>query len=448
MGDELDAPGLEAMLDYLHRSRGFDFTGYKRPTLGRRIRQRMTMLGLDTYPEYVDYIEVRPDELPRLFDMLLVNATGFFRDPAAWTFLRGWFAQRVARGSSSEPLRVWCAGCASGEEAFTLAMLLADALGPAQYAERVRIYATDLDEKALAEARRATYSREAVEVVPPDFKERYFTRAGSSFVFSTELRRATIFGRHDLVHDAPISRLDLVACRNTLMYFDAATQQRVLDKLHFALEDDGLLLLGNAETVQSHGIFTPVDAELRVFARASGPERERERDERPGASATGLELDATQAELRSTSEELASMNEELQSTNAELVTTTAELRQRGDELVAMSSFFGSILASFRWGVAVLDHDLLVRVWNPRMEKLWGLRVDEAVGKPFVALDIGLPLEPLATVARRSLATGTPDRRTVECTNHRGEPLRCMVTVTPLEAEEHGGVTLVIEEDAS
>jgi two-component system CheB/CheR fusion protein len=159
------------------------------------------------------------------------------------------------------------------------------------------------------------------------------------------------------------------------------------------------------------------------------------------------ELETTNEELQATNEELETMNEELQATNEELQAMNEELRQRGEEFVGVSNFFGSILATLHWGLAVLDRDLLVRVWNPRMEDLWGLRTDEVEGKPFVTLDIGLPTEQITGAIRSSLSSGAQEKRSVECTNRRGKPLRCTVTVTPLDADPRKGVTLVFEEQA-
>ena len=147
---------------------------------------------------------------------------------------------------------MWSAGCASGEEAYSLAMLLAEAWATEAFRERVKIYATDVDEEALAQARAARLRAKEVEAVPPDLLERYFERADGAYAFRKDLRRAVIFGRNDLVQDAPISRIDLLVCRNTLMYFNAETQARILRRLHFALRDDGFLFLGKAEMLLTH----------------------------------------------------------------------------------------------------------------------------------------------------------------------------------------------------
>ncbi|HEV8164961.1 MAG TPA: protein-glutamate O-methyltransferase CheR [Actinomycetota bacterium] len=225
-----DANGdLEVLLDYLRRSRGFDFTGYKRTSLSRRIEKRMQTVGADGYLGYLDHLEVDPEEFTHLFNTILINVTGFFRDPLAWEYLAAEVLPRLAADKrDGEPIRVWSAGCASGEEAYTLAMAIAEALGPETVKERVKIYATDVDEDALNQARQARYTAKQVEGVPAELLERYFERNGHGYVFSNELRRSVVFGRHDLIQDAPISRIDLLVCRNTLMYLNSDTQAHVL----------------------------------------------------------------------------------------------------------------------------------------------------------------------------------------------------------------------------
>jgi two-component system CheB/CheR fusion protein len=263
---------LDVLLDYLKRTRGFDFTGYKRTTLGRRIAKRMDAVGVDSHAAYVDFLEVHPDEFAFLFNTILINVTGFFRDTAAWDYLTSDVVPRALEGNPEGPFRVWCAGCASGEETYSLAMVLAEALGEEQYLERVKIYGTDVDEEALTEARLASYSATAVEAVPTALRERYFERVEQRYAFRKRLRRAVIFGRNDLVQDAPISRIDLLTCRNTLMYFNAETLAQILGRFHFALNDWGYLYLGKSEMLITHSdLFKPVSVQRRVFTKVARP---------------------------------------------------------------------------------------------------------------------------------------------------------------------------------
>jgi two-component system, chemotaxis family, CheB/CheR fusion protein len=263
---------LEVLLDHLRRSRGFDFTGYKRASLSRRIDKRIQAVGADSYLGYLDHLEVDPEEFTHLFNTILINVTSFFRDPPAWEYLGAEILPRlVADKREGEPIRVWSAGCASGEEAYTLAMAIAEALGPEAVRERVKIYATDVDEEALNQARQARYTAKQVEAVPPALLERYFERNGQGYVFSKELRRSVIFGRHDLIQDAPISRIDLLVCRNTLMYLNSDTQSHVLARFSFALREGGYLFLGKAEMLLAHtNLFTSVDLKRRMFRKVPG----------------------------------------------------------------------------------------------------------------------------------------------------------------------------------
>ena len=262
-------PDFEALLNYLQQSRGFDFTGYKRTTLVRRVLKRMREVGIADFNEYLDHLQVHPDEFVRLFNTILINVTGFFRDPEAWDYLNTVvIAKLLDTKGVDEPIRCWSAGTASGEEAYSLAILLAEALGVEGFRRRVKIYATDVDEEALAEARPGGHTDREVEGVPPEYLERYFELVGARHMFRSDLRRCLIFGRHDLVQDAPISRLDLIICRNTLMYFTAETQGRVLARLHYALNDSGYLFLGKAEMLLTHtNLFTPLDLQHRIFAK-------------------------------------------------------------------------------------------------------------------------------------------------------------------------------------
>ncbi len=260
---------FEGLLDYLKQTRGFDFTAYKRPSLMRRVTKRMEMIKIEKFSDYMDHLEVHPEEFAHLFDTILINVTAFFRDMHAWDFLaQAIIPKLLNQKKPNEAIRVWSAGCASGEEAYTIAILLAEALGADAFRERVKIYATDVDEEALNHARHGSYSEKDLESVPPELKGKYFELGSNRFVFRNDLRRSVIFGRHDLVQDAPISRLDLLTCRNTIMYFNAEVQGRILARFHFALNDPGYLFLGRAEMLLTHtNIFSPVELKFRIFSK-------------------------------------------------------------------------------------------------------------------------------------------------------------------------------------
>ena len=258
---------FETLLEFLKRERGLDFTGYKRASLERRFRRRMELVGCKAFGEYLDYLEVHPDEYQRLFDTLLINVTEFFRDPPAWDHLQHVALPTIlAEKPEDEPVRAWSAGCATGQEAFTVAMVLAEVLGLDAYRERVKIYATDIDEEALSVARQAVFGEREMESVPEELRARYFEGTDHRHALRRDMRRTLIFGRNNLIEDAPISRLDLLVCRNTLMYFNAETQGRILRHFHFALRPTSLLMLGKSEMMIAHrDRFAPTELKHRIF---------------------------------------------------------------------------------------------------------------------------------------------------------------------------------------
>ena len=268
-----DLQHFENILQHLQQTRGFDFTAYKRTSLMRRVQRRMQAVAAESYEAYYDYLQVHQDEFATLFNTILINVTGFFRDQDVWDYLKtSVLPGMIAARPAEEPIRVWSAGCASGQEAYSILMLMAELMGTEAVRDRVKIYATDADDEALNEARAATFSDKSVEDIPPALLHKYFERGASGYTFRRELRRSVIFGRHDLVQDAPISRVDFLLCRNTLMYFNADAQGRILARFFFSLNPGGHILLGRAEMLFSHSaMFTPVDLKRRVFKVVSRP---------------------------------------------------------------------------------------------------------------------------------------------------------------------------------
>ncbi|MEU4623830.1 CheR family methyltransferase [Actinoplanes sp. NPDC023801] len=605
-------PDFEALLVYLKESRGFDFTGYKRSSLMRRFNRRMSQVHAATYLDYLDHLQVHPDEFTALFNNILINVTAFFRDADAWEYLRSEVLEpMLASKPAGSTIRIWSAGCASGEEAYTLAMVLAELLGVDRFKDRVQIYATDVDEEQLNEARQGSYAERQILELPPELVERYFEQSGGRYTFRKDLRRSVIFGRNDLVQDAPISRIDLLTCRNTLMYFNAETQAKILGRFHFALANSGVLFLGKAEMLLSHSnLFTPVDLKRRVFRRvpllyappgevfadpsspgttgvtgldelrneafAASPLAQltltpdglvalsnRQLDKMFGVSArdigrpfrdldlsyrpvelrryieqaqrerrtlrvtdlelhrgpdvthlvvqisplsggdgsllgvnlvfhdvtaarrlqddlehanqqleaayeelqsTNEELETTNEELQSTVEELEATNEELQSTNEELEIMNEELQSTNDELQSINdqlristsrldeanAFLETVLTSLQAGVAVVDPDLRIRMWNGHAEDLWGRRSAELIGEHFLSLDIGLPIDRIRPLLRGALGSdGESGEVRLEAVNRRGRSITVRVACAPLRGRDGGvpggdGAIIVME----
>lgn len=260
---------MDRILSLLTARHGFDFAGYRRSSLERRIRTRAQVLGLPHFADYVDYLRAQPTESRELLDTLFVNVTSFFRDPDVWVALARASLRRLkARADSGQPIRIWNPGCATGEETYTLLMVLEKTLGADLLRKRVHVIATDMDEPALASARRGVYQASQLEAVPPALRATYFRFSEVGYEFRADLRALVRFHEHDLVHQFPVPRPDLIVCRNTLMYFDARIRRRVLERFCDVLADGGQLVTGRPELLFAHGdLFGPVDLQARIFER-------------------------------------------------------------------------------------------------------------------------------------------------------------------------------------
>ena len=454
---------LDALLDFVKDARGFDFTGYKRSTIQRRVAKRMAAAGVERYDDYLDYLEMNGDEYVELFNALLINTTGFFRDPQTWEYLASEIVpQLLADRAPDSPLRVWCAGCASGEEPYTVAMVLARVIGDAGFRERAKIYATDVDEEALDLARRGAYLPRQIENVPPEALDRFFERTDRHYLFRRDLRRSVIFGRNDLVQDAPISRIDLLACRNTLMYFTAETQSQILRRFHFALDEDdqnrSMVMTNDAarrvfglspndvgrpiqglelpyRPLELRGHLDTVDRDLRpseikaVQWRAGDAERIFDVRFTPlGADGDAMGtsiayLDVTEAHR--IQDQLAGSKRALEQAYEELETTNEELRSRTQEVNDVNSFVETLLSTIGLAVAVLDLNQRVRIWNVEARSLWGLRADQARDEHLMALEFGLPVVQLRRQIRDCLSgQSTREEIILDATDRSGHAFRC------------------------
>ncbi|MEI8081159.1 MAG: chemotaxis protein CheB, partial [Actinomycetes bacterium] len=242
--------GTDAVADVvaaLHFATGLDFTDYKRGTLERQIARRQALIECPDAAEYCALVAEGGQEADALGRSLLVTVTAFFRDHPAWDALREVLTQQWQGHDPHRPIRVWVPGCATGEEAYTVAMIVAEALGAgADLADRVKVFATDLSDSALEVARRGQYSDDATSAVPEQLRERWMRRAGTDWQVIPALRDAVVFARHNVAQDPPFPRIDLITLRNTLIYFTGPLQARVLNFAHFALVPGGVLFLGQS----------------------------------------------------------------------------------------------------------------------------------------------------------------------------------------------------------
>ncbi|MBV9841342.1 MAG: PAS domain-containing protein [Sphingomonadaceae bacterium] len=245
-----------------------DFHGYKRGTFLRRVHRRLQVLQIDSIDAYVARLRSDRQEVQDLFQDLLIGVTQFFRDPQEFDVLERELPRLFEGKSADDQFRVWVLGCATGEEAYSIAILLREQLANLDHPPQVQIFATDLDARALGLARAGRYSRAIEDQIRPDRLERWFVREGDTYCVSKELREMCIFSPHNVTKDAPFSRIDILSCRNLLIYLSTDLQNRVIPIFHFSLQPGGVLFLGNSENVTRHQkLFAPVDRKNRVFRR-------------------------------------------------------------------------------------------------------------------------------------------------------------------------------------
>jgi two-component system CheB/CheR fusion protein len=272
-GQDTHSPAaLKTLLAKVQRYTKVDFSGYKESTVWRRILRRMSANRATSLDEYIELTRKNPDELGHLCKDILISVTSFFRDAESFVALRKALADRLATKRPGDEIRIWVPGCATGEEVYSIAILLFELLGAARHDHKIQLFATDIDLPAMGIARRGRYSEASLSGVDPVIVQRYFQPQGDTYEISKELREVVVFARQNLVQDPPFLRLDLVSCRNLLIYFQNSLQERVLDIFHYALASGGLLFLGKSESVyQREALFETLQRDHRIFRRRDVP---------------------------------------------------------------------------------------------------------------------------------------------------------------------------------
>jgi len=260
---------LQSIVDLLQRHLQHDFSLYKPSTLLRRIERRMHVHQLSSMADYLGFLQRNPQELDVLFSEMLIGVTSFFRDPQVWCDLSAHVLPALQARPGLGPLRAWILGCSTGEEAYSLAMLLREAQNPtATKPPPVQIYATDLNPAAIAVARKGWYSAQSLGDLSASRRERFFTPHDGGFTVHPDIRSLVMFARHDVIVDPPFTQIDVLLCRNVLIYFNATLQRRLMPLFHFSLRAGGTLVLGSAETVgSSQNLFTTLVARSRIYSR-------------------------------------------------------------------------------------------------------------------------------------------------------------------------------------
>ena len=371
---------LRLILDQVSHQANIDFRAYKTSTILRRIGRRMTVTHMLTIREYAESLRNNPEEIAELVKAFLINVTQFFRDAEAFTYLRKEILPILIERARERDrtLRFWTAGCATGEESYSLAMLLADMLGSDLPGWSVKIFATDLDEAAINFARRGLYSENLLKGVPQEYQERFLERVEQGYRISKTLRQMVIFGQQDLSHSAPFPRIDMVMCRNVLIYFTPALQDYVLSQFAFSLNADGYLFLGKAETVrpmQQH--YEVVNKHWKVYRCVAGILPTVRRQNPPNLTIRPSEGRTMNRQNRSVSK--AHNEQELTSSPVEI----GQLRR-----------FNELLLRFLpIGVAVIDRSYHILTVNGTARRLFGL-LDVTPEQDFLHSVHGIPYSTL------------------------------------------------------
>ena len=262
-------PELKTILNQLHRVTGVDFSAYKMSTIKRRIIRRMLLYKITALKEYAKLLLQKKEEIDILYQDLLINVTSFFRDTDTHKYLKeSLFPKLLKRKKTGESLRIWVPACATGEEAYSIAMMLLEIQGSQTTKAPVQIFATDLSEKAISKARIGVFTKQELETVSPKRIQRFFTKAEGSFRVSKAVRDMCVFAPHNILQDPPFSRLDFISCCNLFIYLDNSAQKKVVNTFHYALNDDGFLMLGKSENItHSANLFTDLNKKYKIFSR-------------------------------------------------------------------------------------------------------------------------------------------------------------------------------------
>jgi PAS domain S-box-containing protein len=464
----------------LLRHTGHDFSRYKQSTLVRRIRRRMAEVRTDSATVYLERLTQDPGEADRLFRDLLIGVTHFFRDSEAFVELESSVVPRLFTGKgSNDQVRVWVPGCSTGEEAWSLAILLLEHAARMDRPPHIQIFATDIDSQALETARQGMYGEQIAEQVAPERLARFFTRHGNLYQVAKEVRETCLFSMHNLTTDPPFSRLDLISCRNVLIYLEASLQKKLIPLCHYALRPGGFLFLGPSENVASYPeLFHAVDKRLRIYQAEDGSVRPpvsfplversrpavarvqvREPDEPPAVQATiqqlEFELRSTKDDLHAALEELESSNEALLSVNEELQSANEELQMSQEELQSVNEELETINAELRKKIEALEkaeehrarlaaivessHDAIigktlegiVTSWNAGAERLYGYTAEEAVGQSITFLAPPERIGELGPIFERLRRGQRVEPFETVRVRKDGIPLNIMLVVSPV-----------------
>jgi PAS domain S-box-containing protein len=352
---------------------GHDFSQYKPSTIQRRIERRMAVHQIKTMDVYVRFIQKSPEEVGALFRDMLIGVTNFFRDPEAFQVLEEQIIPKLFAGKDAHAsIRVWVPGCSTGEEAYSLAILLAERQEALKKNFKVQIFATDIDSRAIAVARAGIYPASIAVDLTPERLERFFSAdpVESFYLINKSIRDMLVFSEHSLIKNPAFSNLDLISCRNLLIYLGGDLQKKLIPLFHYALNPDGYLFLGTSETVGEFGnLFTTMDRKQKIYQR---------KKDTLGARSVALKED-----LPANEEYLQAANEELQSVNEELQAKMGDLLRVNNDMLAGSRRFQNLVETVNDWIWEVNQDGVYTYASSRVKNILGYEPEEVIGKtPF------------------------------------------------------------------
>lgn len=487
-------PAFGQALETLREHMGVDFANYKRNTLFRRITRRMLLHKFESLQEYVRFLSGNPAEIEALYRDVLISVTSFFRNPETYDALKERvFPRLTEERNRHDQVRVWTLGCSTGEEAYSIAMAFTEYLEASGRRLGMQVFATDLNAASIEKARAGIYAKGIQQDVSPERLRRFFVEVDGGYRIAKPIRDMCVFARQNMLADPPFSRIDLITCRNVLIYLEPVLQQKLIPILHYSLRSRGFLWLGGSETVGTYrDLFELVEPRHKFYAKKlagaavqvpplakrwqpspragikPGPVAETADERRAGAGDSESaareiarlkqELGATRdylqsvieqqeaanEELQSANEEVQSSNEELQSINEELATVNDELQNRNLELSQSNNDFQNLLASVPMPIVMLGADLRIRRFTPAAEKLLNL-IPADVGRPIGDIKLRLTVTDLEAAVMEVIDTVTAHEREVQDQGGRWYSLRIRPYRT-LENKIEGAVILLVDID--
>jgi chemotaxis methyl-accepting protein methylase len=430
---------LLQILMLLRSATGHDFTEYKKSTIRRRIERRMFQHSLTDPKKYAQYLRNKPSEIQFLMNELLINVTSFFRDTEAFEYLEKKIIPKLfIDKKDSRIIRVWVAGCATGEEAYSIAILLREYMDRVQQEYKIQLYATDLDQDAITTARTGFYPISIKKNISSDRIRKFFHEEKNGMRVNKQIRDMVIFAVQNVIKDPPLIKLDLLCCRNLMIYLEPELQNRLISKFNFSLLPGAVLFLSPAESIGNHtSLFSVLNRSFKLYQAIKTPvlsdklpisEKQwipvmtrnvinpvdKIEIQTPIVSDIDLksnneELQSINEELQSANEELETSKEELQSVNEELVTVNAELQVKIDQLAGIQNDMKNLLDNMNVGTIFLDQNLIIRRFTREAVRAYRL-IDSDIGRPLEDITSNLIQVDLLECARQVITSNVPFER--------------------------------------